>query len=102
LFGQLWKIYSPRSAIIKKPYEIQRRTHISEGEKEMVDYFPLRPNGWKLPDPEPDEEQEGQQPNVVEAVYNYHEDGKSMTIAIKVSLQLPLPIRSRTSKRQLA
>ena len=58
----------------------------------MVDYFPLRSNGWKLPEPElePEEDQEGQQPVVVEAVYNYHEDGKSRTIALKVSFQLPL------------
>jgi hypothetical protein len=70
--------------------EIQRLIHIAEGEKEMVDSFPLRPNGWKLPEPEPDEEQEEQQRIVAEAVYNYHEDGKSKTIALKVTLQVPL------------
>jgi hypothetical protein len=64
---------------------------ITEGEKKMVDYHPLRSNNWKLPesDPEPEEEQDVQQPVVVEAVYNYHEDGKSKTVALKVSLQLP-------------
>jgi hypothetical protein len=58
----------------------------------MVDYQKLRDNDWKLlkQEPEPEEDQEGQHPVVVEAVYNYHEDGKSKTIAIKVSLQLPL------------
>jgi hypothetical protein len=55
----------------------------------MVNYFPLRSNGWKSPEPEPEEEQEGQQPVAMEAVYNYHEDGKSKTIAIKLTLQLP-------------
>ena len=36
----------------------------------MVDYFPLRSNGWKLPEPElePEENQEGQQPVVVDFV----------------------------------
>jgi hypothetical protein len=58
----------------------------------MVDYVPLRHNSWKLPEqePEPEEEQDVQQPVVVEAVYNYHEDGKTKTIAVKVSLQLSL------------
>jgi hypothetical protein len=57
----------------------------------MVDYFPQQSNGWKLPEPEPEpeEEQAAPEPAVVDAVYNYHEDGKSKTIAIKLSLQLP-------------
>jgi hypothetical protein len=57
-----------------------------------MDYYPLRSNGWKLPESEPEleQDQEGQQPVVVEAVYNYHEDGKGKTIALKVLLQLPL------------
>jgi hypothetical protein len=57
--------------------------------RKMVDYLPLRSNNNNLPDPELEEEQVGQQPVVVEAAYNYHEDGKSKTIAITVSLQLP-------------
>jgi hypothetical protein len=57
-------------------------------EKDMRDYLPLQSN-HKLPHPEP-EEQEGQQPVVAEVVYNYHEDGKSKTIALKVTLQVPL------------
>jgi hypothetical protein len=59
----------------------------------VVDYNNLlRANSWKLPEPEPEpeEEQYVQQPVVVEAVYNYHEDGKSKTVALKVSLQPPL------------
>jgi hypothetical protein len=56
----------------------------------MVDYQVLRANNWKLPDPDPEEDKEGQQPVVVEAVYNYHEDGKSKTVALKVSFQLSL------------
>ena len=55
----------------------------------MVDYFPHRSNNNYLPDPEPEEEHVTPEPVVMEAVYNYHEDGKSKTIAIKVSLQLP-------------
>jgi hypothetical protein len=55
----------------------------------MVDYFPLRSNNHNLPDSEPEEEQIVPEPTVVEAVYNYHEDGKNKTIAITLSLQLP-------------
>jgi hypothetical protein len=55
----------------------------------MVDYFPLRSNNHNLPDSEPEEEHATLEPIVTEAVYNYHEDGKSKTIALKVSLQLP-------------
>jgi hypothetical protein len=70
--------------------EIQRLTHIAKGDKEMVDYYPLRYN-HKEPEPaqEEREDQEEQQPVVVEAVYNYHEDGKSKTVALTISLQLP-------------
>jgi hypothetical protein len=57
----------------------------------MVDYQTIHSNNWKLPaEPDPEEDQEGQQPVVVEAVYNYHEDDESKTVALKVSLQLPL------------
>jgi hypothetical protein len=60
----------------------------------MVDYFPLRSNSHKFPEPDPepeDEEQAGQHPVVVDFVYNAHEiEGKSKTVALKVSLQLPL------------
>jgi hypothetical protein len=56
----------------------------------MVDHFPLRSNNNNLPDPEPEEEHAIPEPVVIEAVYNYHEDGKSRTVALKVSLQLPL------------
>lgn len=55
----------------------------------MVDYLPLRSNNNNLPDPEPEEEHATPEPVVIEAVYNYHEDGKSKTIALTVSLQLP-------------
>ena len=58
-----------------------------------MDYHPLRPNGWKLqePDPEPQEEQELRESVAVDVVYNVHDtEGKSKTIALKVSLQLPL------------
>jgi hypothetical protein len=56
----------------------------------MVDYFPLRSNSHKLPEPEPEEDQEIQEPVVVDFVYNTHEDGKGKTVALKLLLQLPL------------
>jgi hypothetical protein len=57
----------------------------------MVDYFRISDN-HNLPTPElePDEEQEGQHPVVVDLVYNTHEAQNGKTIAIKLSLQLPL------------
>jgi hypothetical protein len=71
---------------------------------EMVDYFPLRSNSYKLPDPdpEPEEEQAAQHPVVVDFVYNQHEAQNGKTIAIKVSLQLPLPSQSHTRTLQEA
>jgi hypothetical protein len=58
----------------------------------MIDYNLLRSNNWKLPDtnPDPEEEHEGQQPIVADLVYNTHEAQNGKTIALKVSLQLPL------------
>jgi hypothetical protein len=57
----------------------------------MVDYEKvLRVNNWNLPDPESEEEQEGQQPVVLDLVYNTYTERNGKTIAIKVSLQLPL------------
>jgi hypothetical protein len=56
----------------------------------MVDYFPIS-NTHKLPEPDLglEEEQGAPEPVIAEAVYNYHEDAKSKTIAIKLTLQLP-------------
>jgi hypothetical protein len=71
--------------------EIQRLPHISEGEMEMVDYYPLRYNHREPePDPEPEEDKEEQQPVVVDLVFNSFEEEKGKTTALKVSLQLPL------------
>jgi hypothetical protein len=56
----------------------------------MVDYLPLRPNNHKLPKPEPVEEQDGQEPVVVDVLYNAYEERNGKTIALKVSLRLPL------------
>jgi hypothetical protein len=58
----------------------------------MVDYLPFRStnNTLQEPEPEPDEDQAGQQQVVVDFVYNTHEAQNGKTIAIKVSLQLPL------------
>jgi hypothetical protein len=84
----------------------------------MVDYHLLRSNNWKLPNPEPEQEeaQEGQHPLVMDFLYNTHTDRSGKIIALKVSLQLPLnacrcshcdaiasfPRRSCTDKRQEA
>jgi hypothetical protein len=58
---------------------------------EMVDYYPLRYNHREPePDPEPEEDKEEQQPVVVDLVFNSFEEEKGKTIALKVSLQLPL------------
>jgi hypothetical protein len=71
--------------------EIQRLTHLSEGEMEMVDYYPLRFNHKQPePNPKPGEEQEGQQPVVVDLVYNIYTERNGKTIALKVSFRLPL------------
>jgi len=58
---------------------------------EMVDYYPLRYN-HKEPEPdlEPVEEQEEQQPVVVDFVFNTYTERNGKTIALKISLQLPL------------
>jgi hypothetical protein len=56
----------------------------------MVDYLPLRPNNHKLTKPEPVEEQDGQEPVVVDVLYNAYEERNGKTIALKVSLRLPL------------
>jgi hypothetical protein len=56
----------------------------------MVDYLPLRSNNHNLPDSEPEEEHATPDPVVVEAVYNSHEDGKSRTVVLTISFQLPL------------
>ncbi len=58
----------------------------------MVDYWPIRSNNHKHlgSEPEPEADQEGQEPVVVDVVYNTHEAQNGKTIAIKVSIQLPL------------
>jgi hypothetical protein len=58
----------------------------------MVDYLPLRPNNWKLhaPDQEPEEEQAVCEP-IVDIVWNaYTEKGDAKSMALKVSIRLPL------------
>jgi hypothetical protein len=73
--------------------EIQRLPHISEGEMEMVDYYPLRSSNHKQPAATPeldDEEQAALEPIFVDCVYNHHEDRNGKTIALTVSFQLPL------------
>jgi hypothetical protein len=57
----------------------------------MVDYLPFRSNNWKLPEPEPEpaEDQEGQQSVVVDCVYNLYEEPNGKTIALKISMRLP-------------
>jgi hypothetical protein len=55
----------------------------------MVDYYPIRSNNRKLPNPEPEDNQEAQQPVVVDLVYNEFEERNGTTIAIKVSFHVP-------------
>jgi hypothetical protein len=58
----------------------------------MVDYDLLRANNWKLPEPEPEqeEEQEGQQP-AIDLVWNVHQEtGDAKTIALRLTIRLPL------------
>jgi hypothetical protein len=84
----------------------------------MVHYHPLRSNNWKLPEPElePAEEQEEPHPEV-DIVWNvYSERGAAKSVALKISIRLPLnssqcphceaaeqfPIRSRTHQMKEA
>jgi hypothetical protein len=71
--------------------EAIRLTHVAKGETEMVDYFPLRYN-TKQPEPaaEEGEEEEVREPVVVDLVYNAYEERNGKTIALKVSLRLPM------------
>jgi hypothetical protein len=58
----------------------------------MVDYQKLRANNWKLlkQEPEPEEEQAVREP-IVDVVWNvYTEKGDTKSIALKVSIRLPL------------
>jgi hypothetical protein len=56
----------------------------------VQDYFPLMYNHQQPdPDPKPEEDQEGQQPVVVDVVYNTHEAQNGKTVALTVSLRLP-------------
>jgi hypothetical protein len=56
----------------------------------MVDNFPLRSNKHNLPDPEPEEEHAGREPQVDVVINSYHEKGDAMSFALKVSIRLPL------------
>ena len=56
-----------------------------------MDHYPLRSNNWKLPEPEPEPEEDHEgQPVVVDLVYNTYEERNGKTIALKVSIQLPI------------
>jgi hypothetical protein len=58
----------------------------------VADYQKLRNNNWKLlkQEPEPEEVQEGQQPEV-DIVWNvYTEKGDAKSFALKVSIRLPI------------
>jgi hypothetical protein len=65
----------------------------------MVDYYPLSCN-HKHPEPDPEsaEEQEGQAPVVVDVVWNAYEERNGKTIALKVTLRLPLKSERCTRK----
>jgi hypothetical protein len=62
----------------------------------MRDYLPLHTN-HKLQEPE-EEDQEGQQPVVVDVVFNAYEERNGKTIALKLSLRLPLKSSGCTRK----
>jgi hypothetical protein len=57
-----------------------------------MNYYPLRSNGWKLPDPQPEPEEEPAAPQPeVAIVWNvYKEKGDAKSMALKISLRLPL------------
>jgi hypothetical protein len=59
------------------------------GGNSMVDFFKL-PATHNLPEVEPAEEQEEQQPVVVDFVFNTFEERNGKTIALKISFRLPL------------
>jgi hypothetical protein len=65
---------------------------LAHKEKDIVDNLPLRSDGWKLPDPqpEPEEEQAEPQPEVAIVWNVYKEKGDAKSMALKISLRLPL------------
>lgn len=55
-----------------------------------MDYYPLRSTNHTQPEPDPEEEQAVREP-VVDVVWNvYTEKGDAKSMALKVSLRLPL------------
>jgi hypothetical protein len=59
----------------------------------MVDYQTLHANNWKLPaapNPEPEEDQADPQPEVTIVWNVYKEQGDAKSMALKISLRLPL------------
>jgi hypothetical protein len=58
----------------------------------MVDYYPLRSTNQKLPEPEPEVEQEVREPTI-DVVWNvYQETGNTKSFALKVSIRIPLKL----------
>jgi hypothetical protein len=63
----------------------------TDKEKDMRDYLPLQSNHNLLePDPEPEEEQAEPQPEVAIVWNVYKEKGDAKSMALKISLRLPL------------
>jgi hypothetical protein len=57
----------------------------------MVDYSLPRSNNWKLPEPYPEPEEEAAPQPEVAIVWNvYKEKGDAKSMALKISLRLPL------------
>jgi len=59
----------------------------------MVDYNVLRADNWKLPaepEPEEEEEQEVLEPEVTIVWNTYIEKGDAKSMALKVSIRLPM------------
>jgi hypothetical protein len=56
----------------------------------MVDYHPIRSKQWKLPEPEPDADEEAAQDATVDVVVNiYKEKNNAHSFALRISFRLP-------------
>jgi hypothetical protein len=70
--------------------ETQRLTYISEGEMEMVDYYPLRYANHNPPESNLDGATHDEPvPEIAVAYNDYVENGNGRTVAVTVSIRLP-------------
>jgi hypothetical protein len=57
----------------------------------MVDDHPIRTHNWKLPEPEPEVDDEAVLEPTVDVVVNvYREKRDGKTVALKISIRLPV------------